>query len=138
MKKIFLAIIFASMAFSGFSQEVTFLSDKTFKENVWNYEKNKSFTYEGNMPIIVDFYADWCGPCKKLAPNLEALQVKHGKKIQVYKVNVDNFQNLAGLFGIRSIPTVLFISAEGNLKKTVGYKKKAQLDDLVKNQLGLE
>ncbi len=137
MKKILISLLFVAFAFSGFSQQVVLLTEKTFKEKVWNYEKNSSFKFEGDKPVIVDFYADWCSPCKLVANNLAAIQKQHGNNIQVYKVNIDNSEKIANLFSVRSIPTLLFIKAEGNLKKIVKYKDKAGLEKLVKNYLGL-
>jgi thioredoxin len=137
MKKIFLSIIFAFIAFASFSQEVVFLSDATFKEKVWDYGKNTEFVFSGDKPVIVDFYADWCGPCKMVAPHLEDIQTEYGNKLHVYKVNVDNYGMIAELFNIRSIPTILFIPANGDYKKIIGYRSKEQLVDLIKTNFSL-
>ena len=81
---------------------------------VYNYEKNpKEWKYEGGKPAIVDFYATWCGPCKAIAPVLEKLAAEYKGKIVVYKIDSDKEPELSAAFGIRSIPTLLFIPAKG-------------------------
>lgn len=90
------------------------LTKKDFIEKVFNYEVNtKEWKYEGDMPAIVDFYADWCQPCKIASPILEELAKEYEGKIYVYKVNTEKERELASAFGIRSIPTFLLISMEG-------------------------
>ncbi len=129
-------LIFGSLY--SFSQQVTFLNEASFKANVWNYEKNSQWKFEGNKPMIIDFYADWCKPCKMIAPHLKAIQSEYGNKLQVYKINTDNNQSLASLFKIRSIPTLLFIPANGNYKQIVGYRNQQQFEELVKTVLKVE
>lgn len=84
------------------------LTKQTFQDKVFNYEKNKEWTYEGELPCIIDFYADWCQPCKMVAPILEGLAEEYKGKINIYKVDTEDQQELAGAFGIRSIPSLLF------------------------------
>ena len=99
------------------SDEVVVLSKKDFLEKIFNYEKNKDrFVYEGTLPCIIDFYADWCAPCKKVEPILKELAKEYKGKIMFYKINTDNERELAITFGINSIPTYFFISANGNLQ----------------------
>lgn len=137
MKKIFLVLLALSLAFSSFSQKIEFLNDQDFKAKVWDYSKNTNFTYEGDKPLIIDFYADWCGPCRQIAPHLEALQQQYGNKLQVYKIDVDKYGNISNLFNIRSIPTLLFVKPKGDFSKVIGYKSKEQLDELIKSTFGL-
>mgnify|MGYP000256170517 CR=1 FL=1 len=85
------------------------LTKQTFLEKVFNYEKNKDWMYEGKLPAIIDFYADWCGPCKMIAPVLEELSNEYAGKINIYKVDTEAEQELAAAFGIRSIPSILFV-----------------------------
>ena len=88
--------------------QVIHLNKAEFLEKVYNYEKNPDkWTYEGDKPAIVDFYADWCGPCKMIAPILEELAAEYAGQIVVYKINTDKEQELSAAFGIRSIPTLL-------------------------------
>eukprot|EP01156_Anaeramoeba_ignava_P024450 Anaeramoba_ignava/c7905_g1_i2.p1 GENE.c7905_g1_i2~~c7905_g1_i2.p1 ORF type:complete len:146 (-),score=9.85 c7905_g1_i2:21-458(-) len=93
---------------------VIYLSAQSFKEYVFDYEKNQTWKYEGKVPAILDFYADWCGPCKMLSPVLKDLQKEYGGKIQVYKINTDKEKELASTFGIRSLPTIVFVPLEGD------------------------
>ena len=89
------------------------LTLETFKEKVFNFEANKDWKFEGKVPAIVDFYADWCSPCKMIAPILEELQAQYDTKLNIYKVNTEDQRELAGMFGIQSIPSLLFIPLEG-------------------------
>jgi len=131
MKKI---LIISALMFGFFyanSQKVTFLNEATFKAKVWDYEKNASWKFEGNKPMIIDFYADWCRPCKMIAPHLVDIQKTYGDKVQVYKINTDKNKKLAQLFKIRSIPTLLFVPADGKYKQVVGYRDVKQFEELV-------
>jgi len=96
------------------------LTNETFKEKVFNYETNKEWKFEGEIPAIIDFYADWCGPCKTVAPILEELKDEYGDKLEIYKVNTEEQQELAGVFGIQSIPSLLFIPKEGQPQMAMG------------------
>jgi len=114
------------------------LSKKTFLEKVFNYEENKDWKFEGEVPCIIDFYADWCQPCKMVAPILEELSVEFDGKINIYKVNTEVEQELAAAFGIRSIPSMLFCPGEGQPQMAVGALPKESLiqainDVLLKN-----
>ena len=97
-----------------------FLTKETFKEKVFNFEKNTEWKYEGSVPCLIDFYADWCQPCKMVAPILEELQEEYGDKIVIYKIDTEDQQELAAMFGIRSIPSLLFVPMEGQPQMAVG------------------
>lgn len=84
-----------------------------FKEKIFDYTKDQEWKYAGSLPAIVDFYADWCGPCKAVAPVLEELSNEYDGKLVVYKIDTDKEAELSALFGIQSIPTLLFIPVEG-------------------------
>ena len=105
------------------------LSKQTFLDKVFNYETNKEWKYEGELPCIIDFYADWCGPCKMVAPILEDLAKEYAGKITVYKIDTEAEQELAGVFGIRSIPSILFVPKAGQPQMAVGALPK---DSLIK------
>ena len=101
--------------------KVQHLTYKEFLKKVWDFEKSpNTFVYKGKLPAIVDFYADWCGPCRRVAPIMEKLAEESDGKLLIYKVNTQNEAGLASAFQIRSIPTVLFIPMEGQPMMQVG------------------
>ena len=113
------------------SGSITALTNETFKANVYNYPMNQQWKYEGKLPAIIDFYATWCPPCKKLSPLLEDLAVKYKGKIIVYKVDVDAEQQLAQSMGISSMPTLLFIPANGQPQQSVGLVPAETLEKMI-------
>jgi len=101
--------------------KVKHLTYNEFLRKVWDFEKDpNTFKYKGKLPAIVDFYADWCGPCRRVAPIMEKLAEEYDGKLLIYKVNTQNETALANAFQIRSIPTVLFIPVEGQPMMQVG------------------
>ena len=96
------------------------LTKTTFQEKVFNYELNKEWKYEGKLPAIVDFWAEWCAPCRMVAPVLEELSKEYEGKVNIYKVNTENEQELAAAFGIQSIPSLLFIPVDGQPQMAAG------------------
>ncbi len=105
------------------------LTKETFKEKVFNFEANKDWKFEGSKPCLIDFYADWCGPCKAVAPILEELAKDYDGKIDIYKVDTEAERELSGMFGIQSIPSLLFIPSEGQPQMAQGALPK---DTLIK------
>ena len=114
------------------------LTKQTFLEKVFNYEKNKDWMYEGKLPAIIDFYADWCGPCKMIAPVLEELSNEYAGKINIYKVDTEAEQELAAAFAIRSIPSMLFIPMSEQPQMANGALPKQELHKLIKEVLKVE
>ena len=114
------------------------LTKQTFLEKVFNYEKNKGWNYEGKLPSIIDFYADWCGPCKMIAPILEELSDEYAGKINIYKVDTEAEQELAAAFAIRSIPSMLFIPMNEPPQMANGALPKQELKKLIKEVLKAE
>ena len=90
------------------------MTTQDFKDKVFNYEEEKDWKYTGQLPAIIDFYADWCGPCKMVAPVLEDLSEDYKERLIIYKVDTEKERELSALFGIQSIPTFLFIPVEGD------------------------
>mgnify|MGYP003589939508 FL=1 len=119
------------------SEGVVVTLDKTsFLMKVFNYEQNKSnFVYEGTKPCIVDFYADWCGPCRMVAPILKDLAGVYKDQIVVYKVNIDENKDLAEAFGIQSIPTYLFVPMKGKPQMAVGALPREEFVGVIENIL---
>jgi thioredoxin len=114
------------------------LTKDTFLKKVFNYEKNKEWKFEGEKPCIIDFYADWCGPCKIVAPVLEELAKDFDGKIDVFKVNTEEEQELASAFGIRSIPSFLFVPSEGQPQMAMGALPKETFIKAFKDVLRVE
>ena len=112
------------------------LTRAEFLTKVADYEKNPNeWKYLGDKPAIIDFYADWCGPCKLVAPLLEDLSKEYAGKIYVYKVDVDKEPELAQAFGIQSIPTIWFVPMKGKPQISMGALSKEQLKEYVNNVL---
>lgn len=111
------------------------LTKDTFLEKVFNYEQNQEWKFEGNLPCLIDFYADWCGPCKMIAPILEELSTEFEGKINIYKVNTEVEQELAAAFGIRSIPSLLFCPKEGKPQMAMGALPKQAMTDAINEVL---
>lgn len=114
------------------------LTTETFKEKVFNWEENKEWKFEGDLPAIVDFYADWCGPCKMVSPILEELGEEYQGKLQVYKVDTDKEQELAMAFGIQSIPSLLFIPMDDKPQMAAGALPKDTLLKVIKDVLKVD
>ncbi len=106
---------------------IVHLTNDTFKKMIFDYEKNKEWKYEGTKPAIVDFYADWCGPCRQLSPIIEDLANEYAGKIVVYKVDTDKETLLTQSLGITNLPTLLFIPASGKPQLSMGFLPKATL-----------
>jgi thioredoxin len=112
------------------------LTKAEFLSKVVNYEENPTeWKYLGDKPAIVDFYTSWCGPCKMIAPIMDELATQYEGKIYVYKVNTEQEQELASVFNIRSIPTLLFVPMNGAPQITVGAMSKTQFDEAIKTVL---
>lgn len=117
---------------------VEFLTKETFIAKVFDYENNKDWKYEGDRPALIDFYADWCGPCKMVAPILEELAQEYGDKLNIYKIDTEAEQELAGVFGIKSIPSLLFVPKDGQPQMAMGALPKDTFEKAIKDVLGVE
>ncbi len=113
------------------------LTTQEFKDKVYDYELSPgTFEYKGELPAIVDFFATWCRPCKALSPVLDELAKEYEGKIIIYKVDVDKEQELSGVFGIRSVPTLLFIPKDGSQPSmSAGAPSKEQLRQIIENMI---
>ena len=111
------------------------LTTEEFKEKVFDYTKNEEWKYAGELPAIVDFYADWCGPCKMVAPVLEELSKEMEGKLVIYKVDTEKEQELSAVFGIQSIPTFLFIPLNEQPSMQPGALPKATFKQIIVEHL---
>jgi thioredoxin len=111
------------------------LTKETFLAKVFNYEQNKDWKFEGELPCIIDFYADWCQPCKIVAPILEELSKEYEGKINIYKVDTEDQQELAAAFGIRSIPSLLFCPKDAQPQMAQGALPKETLIQAINDVL---
>ena len=114
------------------------LTKETFKEKVFDFETEKDWNFKGDVPCIVDFYADWCMPCKMVAPVLEDLSKEYDGKLNIYKVNTEEQQELAAAFGIQSIPSLLFVPLEGKPQMAMGALPKDSFKKAIKDVLAVE
>jgi thioredoxin 1 len=115
--------------------ETVQLTAQDFREKIFDYEKEEDWKYKGERPAIIDFYAEWCGPCKSIAPVLEELAIEYSDKLIIYKIDTDKEQELSSLFGIQSIPTLLFIPMQGTLMVQKGALPKKVLKQVIDEKL---
>jgi thioredoxin len=141
-KTILIAIAILATAFTANAQEkkeepkVKQLTYNEFLKKVWNFENNpNTFIYKGSLPAVVDFYADWCGPCRRVAPIMEKLAEEYEGKLLIYKVNVDQEKELAAAFQVKSIPMVLFIPLEGQPTMQVGAMQEEGYRQVIQERL---
>lgn len=111
------------------------MSAQDFKDKVFNYETEQEWKYKGDKPAVIDFYADWCGPCKSIAPVLEELSNQYKDQLVIYKIDTDKEMELSSLFGIQSIPTLLFIPVQGNPMVQKGALPKNILQQVIEERL---
>ena len=111
------------------------LTKETFLTKVFDFEKNKEWMYAGERPCIIDFYADWCGPCKMVVPVLEELSKEYEGKVDIYKVDTEKELELASVFGIRSIPSILFCPKDGKPQMAMGALPKEAFVDAINSVL---
>ena len=111
------------------------LKAEQFKNDIFDYTKSKDWNYKDKVPAIIDFYADWCGPCKMVAPILDELAEEYKGKLKIYKVDTEAQQELAAMFGIQSIPTLLYVPMEGKPQLAAGAPPKPQLVQTMKDIL---
>lgn len=118
------------------SMKVIELNKSEFQRKVYDFEKNPdNWKYEGQLPAVIDFYATWCGPCKAMAPVMDQIAEEYEGKIVVYKVDVDKEQRLASIFGVRSIPTFLFIPLQGDPRHANGAMDIASMRKIIDQTL---
>jgi len=114
------------------------LTKETFKEKIFNFEENKDWKFEGDKPAIIDFYADWCQPCKIVSPILEEIAQEYEGKVDVYKIDTEDQQELAAMFGIRSIPSILFIPQDEQPQMAQGALPKDTIEKAISDVLKVQ
>ena len=114
------------------------LTNETFKEKVFDYTHGTEWSFKGDKPAIIDFYADWCGPCKMIAPILEELDKEYEGKVDIYKVDTEEERELSMVFGIQSIPALLFIPVGEQPQMAMGALPKSTFEDAIKDILKVE
>jgi len=111
------------------------LTKETFLEKVFDFENKKEWEFQGDLPAVIDFYADWCGPCKMVAPIVEELSEEYEGKVNFYKIDTEDQQELAAAFGIQSIPSILFIPLEGKPQMAAGALPKETFNQVLDDEL---
>ncbi len=111
------------------------LTVDTFKEKVHNFEDNTDWKFEGNLPCVIDFYADWCGPCKMVAPVLDELAEDYKGKVDIYKIDTEQEPELSAMFGVKSIPSFLFVPMDGQPQMARGALPKSGFVELIDKEL---
>lgn len=133
LKFLLISLVISSAAIAQTKNvQIIELNSQSFKQKVWNFDKSKTFNRVGNLPIILDFYATWCRPCKMLAPHLQTIQNKYNGKLIVYRIDVDQQPELARLFNIEAMPTIVFMGSKTNYKSELGYKDYDEFEQIVK------
>ena len=140
-KTIILALVLAFTTLANAQEKkaeskVKHLTYNEFLKKVWDFTKSPdTFNYKGKLPAVIDFYADWCGPCRRVAPIMEKLSETYNGKLLVYKINVDQEKELATAFGVRSIPMVLFIPKKGQPMMQTGALSEQEYVKIVEEKL---
>ena len=139
-KFVFVLILIVCMCMPAIAQKgknnlVKQMTTNQFKAQIWNYSSDKEWKYLGNKPAIIDLYADWCPPCRKLAPILAEIAQEYAGKIDVFKINVDNEPELAQLFNASSIPLMVFIPKDEKPPLVKGLRPKDQIEKIINSVL---
>jgi thioredoxin len=113
------------------------LTKQSFIDKVFDYENNTEWKFKGERPCIIDFYADWCGPCKMVAPVMEELSNDYKGKVDIYKIDTEAEQELAAVFQIRSIPSILFVPVNDKPQMAMGALPKEAFEEAIKNVFGV-
>lgn len=140
MKQVIIVMLAIILVTPLFAEEIKpeHLTLETFKEKVFDYENETEWNYKGELPAIIDFYADLCGPCKRIAPIMEELAIEYDGKVKIYKIDTEDQKQLASMFGIRSIPSILFIPVGEQPQMTTGALPKTEFVKMIKDILKID
>ena len=136
MRRMILIAFLSLVVFAGLrADDVRYLTTAQFSESVFDYKNNKDWKFKGDKPCVIDFYTTWCGPCKRLAPIMEELSQTYCDQVVFYKVDTERERELAYLFGINSIPQVLYIPMEGKPMLLQGLYPKENIVQIIEEFL---
>ncbi|MBT3755623.1 MAG: thioredoxin [Candidatus Cloacimonetes bacterium] len=142
MRKLILILLAITLMIPLITEEVKakpeYIALETFKEKIFDFENDTEWNYKGELPAIIDFYADWCGPCKRVAPIMEELAAEYDGKVKIYKIDTEDQKELASIFGIRSIPSILFIPVSEQPQMSTGALPKAEFEKMIKEILKVD
>ena len=131
MKKGIIIGLLAVIGLLPMHAEVKYMTTSQFKKEVFDYEKNAEWKYQGKRPMVIDFYTTWCGPCKRLAPIMEELSEKYKGKVDFYKIDIERDREPANRFDVTSIPQVLYVPMNGKPQKLIGLYPKEQIEEII-------
>ena len=138
IKAVFAVLFFVSLTLPVVAEDVVYITTEQFKERIFDYKNEKDWIFKGNKPCVIDFYTTWCGPCKRLAPIMEEMSQKYCDQVVFYKADTERERELAYVFGINSIPQVLYIPMEGKPLLLKGLYPKEEIvriiDELLLNK----
>lgn len=139
MKKVLTAFLLTLLSIAGVSQKIEYLTSEQFKDSIWNYDTQYEFSYQGEMPLVIEFTAEWCRPCRLMEPSFKKIQKDYQGRLKVYKIDNDRNKELADQFGIRYLPSMLFIRPQSDsYDKVVGYKTERDLKKIIKRKLKIK
>ena len=134
-KKVLIIIAGLFSVLSVCADDVVYITTEQFKARIFDYKNEKEWKYQGDKPCVIDFYTTWCGPCKRLAPIMEELSQKYCDQVRFYKADTERERELAYVFGINSIPQVLYIPVEGNPMLLKGLYPKENIEKIIEEFL---
>lgn len=134
-KRVFFIILMLTIMLPMVAQEVIHLTTEQFKEKIFDYTTEKDWKYKGDRPCVIDFYAIWCGPCKRLAPIMDTLSHLYKDQVVFYKVDTDKEPELAHVFQIKSIPLVLYVPMEGKPWLAEGLYPQENIEEIIQTYL---